>query len=846
MAKLKYNSRLVQNTIDELGVASNQLVNTEDDIRSALQIIANARGVHHVATDKLFSTLGFPAACQEMIEETIDKIKKTASELEAYNKEYEDASFLEKLGSTAGLFVTKLCEGFASGGEQLIDGFASVIGWGVGLFSKSAQDSIANFIKKDHVGEFFGNLYDTSLKGMVIRSWASEKGLACNIFKGIGTGISYALALAATGYVAGGLSTGTTLGAKTYAATLMSSLPAAAATAGIGGLGAGTQAGLKGGWDYSDALMYGIKYGAIQAGTTVVFSLAFKGLSKGWKMLKSKMKGNATSTDLMVINNNGTGGTGNTTGGTTPGGTPKSGVTFKGYTAGNGKTYTSLDDVWADVLSKDLSKKQVVDILKNTVGLDDGGIGHSFLSDATEFLRGKGNVATPRWIDQATKTAADAVDNTMINVGSVDDAISTISTAADDTIGTINNHTPSATDLAAINNSMDEIGGNLIKTQDALTSAQQALDDAIAAGADDATLSPLRQAVDNAKSAYNQQYQNLLTKQQQYRDLTAGGSFDGIGTEGSYKLIIGDDIAADSASVAGDITTLRAGTTKANGMVEYRPNWTNSTATTEGQIDVDEFAKLLDDQYGPVIPTQNPSTALATVGPTDIITLPPKGSTDVITLPPKGPTDIITIPPKGPTDIITIPPKGPTDIITLPPTPPVVIEPKPPIPAKDAVIFGVVQPEEIVTTPPITITPVDVIPVTTPPITTPPVIITEGPIIITTTPPVITTAPPVITTAPPVITTAPPVIITEPPVITTQPIIITTPPIVTTPPPSTDLEYVPIPNTGIGQNKSRGVGVAPIVAGAVAGIAGAVGGSLLNRKKENNDDSDEEELESEE
>ena len=55
MAKLKYNATLVQNTIDELGAASNQLVNTEDEMRSALTIIANAQGIHHVHTDTLFN-----------------------------------------------------------------------------------------------------------------------------------------------------------------------------------------------------------------------------------------------------------------------------------------------------------------------------------------------------------------------------------------------------------------------------------------------------------------------------------------------------------------------------------------------------------------------------------------------------------------------------------------------------------------------------------------------------------------------------------------------------------------------------------------------------------------------
>ena len=868
MAKLKYNETLVNNAIDELGAASNQLINTEDDMRSALTIIANAQGIHHVHTDTLFNTLGFPAACQEMIEETITSIKNRATEIEAYNKEYENASFLEKLGSTAGLFLTKICEGFASAGEQIVDGFASVLGMGVGLVSKDAQNSIANFIKKDHVGDYFNNLYDTSLKSMVIKSWASEKGLACNIFKGVGTGLGYAAALAAGGAISGGLSTGTMIGAKMGAATLMSSLPAAATIAGVAGIGAGTQAGLKGGLDYNDAFCYGIKYGAIQAGTTVVFSLAFKALSKGWNLLKSKIKGTPNSTSLTVVNNNGTtGGAGTTPGGTPPGGTPsggagtaaapKTGYTFKSsYTAGNGKAYTCLDDVWDDVVGGNLSKSQLRDIIKNTVGIDDSGIGHTFMSDAINVMKGK-VPTTPSWRTLAQQMAGTA-DETMAAAtgnmtgtgtgtgssmaGTVGDDMftssgSSSSQVAQDLVesttqtgaGTTQDVVEAAAgagadDMAAasardqlnsIRNSMNKMGENLIKDQNALTAAQTALDDAIASGADDATIASLKKAVEKAQTTYNGQYQRLLAKQQQYVDLTKNGQFNARGTE-SYKLIVGDDVVAGPNSIDGNITTLRAGTTTSNGTVEYRPNWTNATAKAEGQINAREFAKLLDDQYGPVVPTPTaPPTALATIGPTALATLAPSivptsPGTALATI---GPTGLATIPPKGPTALVPTTPPGPiaTIVPSIVPTVTVVPTIAPPItPVKgDTIIFGVVEPKEIVPTPSITIIPGTVEPVTTPPI------ITTPPVVITTPPPVITT-PPIVTTAPPVITTTPPI----------------------------DQEYVPIPNTGIGGSRSsRGFGVAPAVAGAVAGIAGIVGGSLLRSGTRDYREKEEEESE---
>ncbi|MBQ2909396.1 MAG: hypothetical protein IJE53_01145 [Bacilli bacterium] len=976
MAKLKYNATLVQNTIDELGAASNQLVNTEDEMRSALTIIANAQGIHHVHTDTLFNTLGFPTACQDMIEDTVTQLKSRAAEIEEYNKEYENASFLEKLGSTAGLFLTKICEGFASAGEQIVDGFASIIGLGAGLISKDAQNSIGNFIKKDHVGDFFGNLYDTSLKGMVIKSWASEKGLACNIFKGVGTGLGYAAALAVTGGIAGGVSTGTVVGAKACAATLMSSLPAAATVAGIAGIGAGTQAGLKGGWDYGDAFCYGIKYGAIQAGTTVAFSLAFKALSKGWQILKTKMKGTANSTALTVIDDaagaggttggtnpsnptgstggptgNAGGATGGTTGATgTPGATgtaAKAGMFKQSYTAQNGKAYTCLDDVWDDVVGGNLSKSQLRDVIKNTVGLDDSGVGHAFMADALNVMKGNppsavgwrtmatsmddtvsaaagtgsGTTINPNGPTTTTTTTTGGVADEMFNSASsstsgpgtqlstelvesattsnpgtqlsttlddtlgagLDDTVGaglddTLAASLDDTVGatTTGGQTYTKADLSKVKSSMDQMGERLMQRHDALTSAQSALDDAIANGADDATVTSLRQAVDKAQTAYTRQYDSLVAKQQQYVDMTSSGQFNKIGTEGTHKLIIGDDVIAGDGSVAGNVTTMRAGTTTANGTVEYRPNWTNATAKAEGQINAREFAKLLDDQYGPVAPTPiptAPSTALATIGPTGLATIAPKGPTGLATIAPQGPTAIATIgptglatiAPQGPTGLATIAPKGPTAIATIAPTvtpgpivtiaptvvpsivPTITIAPTiapAVIPAKgDTIIFGVVQPEEI--TPTVTITPVPVPTITTAPpiiITTTPVITTPPPVIITTTPPIITTAPPIITTAPPVITTAPPVVTTPPPVVITTPppvAVTTTPPVVTTTPPI-DQEYVPIPNTGIGSPSSPRFGSAPLIAGAVAGVAGVVGGSLLSKRNQKYYDEDEE------
>lgn len=872
MARLKYDSNLVNNAIDELGAASDQLLTTEDDMRSALTIIANAQGINHVHSDTIINTLGYPQAVQEMIEETITSIKTRAQEVEEYNEKYENASFLEKLGSTAGLFLTKVVEGFASAGEQIVDGFASVIGWGAGLVSKDAQDSIANFIKKDHVGDFFGNLYDTSFKDMVIKSWASEKGLACNIFKGVGTGLGYAAALYATGYVAGGLSSGTVLGAKAGAASLMSSLPAAATTAGIAGIGSGTQAGLKGGLDYNKAFANGIKYGAIQAGTTIVFTCAFKALSKGIANLKAKWHG-TKSTALTTTPQGGTGGpTGNPTGtgptGTGPTGgaggaagsstasTVKSGVTFEPY-----KGYTCLDDVWDDAIAGNLGKKDVIDIVKNTIGLDDGGLGHTFMSDYLNYIGGDASMAAgASWRNAAanlgkdiTDETASAISNTIHNTGTTGAPTGATTTATTGTSGSSSNSLATVADetfngaggkvtqevveegstrtAGQLLGDMENISRGLANKQNALTLAQQQLDDAIAQGADDATVAALQKNVANAQSAVDAQLGKLRLKQDAYIAETASGKYNAVGTE-KMKLINGEFVD-DVTSTAGDVTTLRVQTTRADGTVELRPNWTNASAMKEGQINPKEFAKLLDDAYGPVPPTTTTTTALVPKGPTDLVPVNP-GTTALV---PKGPTGLVPVNP-GTTALVPVTKPLPPAVVTPPQVlygpPPVTTPVTVPANTGNTIIFGVVQPEEIVPPAVVDITPAQVDPVVIPD----QVLYGPPPPPVIDTPPVEPPVPPVPPTPP-----TPPVTVPQDPYIPPQeivkPPIIESPPTPPTPPtPPIDTEYVPIPNTGLGQPHDSKLGFAPVIAAAAGGLAGAFGGSLLSDKKKKDDEED--------
>ncbi len=873
MAKLKYDSRLVDNTISELGDASSQLINTEDEMRSALTIIANARGIRHVHTDTLFNTLGYPGACQELIEETIANIKTRAKEVEEYNKEYESSSWLTKLGSTAGLFLTKVCEGFGSAGEQIVDGFASVLGFAAGLVSKDAQNSIANFIKKDHVGDFFDGLYSGSLKKMVQHSWADVDGLACNIFKGVGTGLGYAAALAATGGIAGGVSTGTMLGAKAGASVLLSSLPAAVTVAGVAGVGAGTQAGLQGGWDYNDAFGYGIKYGAIQAGTTIVFSYAFKLLAKGFNILKTKLSGTGKSTSLVVVNNNGSGGgaggtagAGSTAGASSSSGsaaasTAKSGVTFKSY-----KGYTTLDDVWDDVMAGKLTKGDVTDIVRNTVGLDDGGLGHTFMSDAMNVLRGKGGSAvTPAWKELAARAATGSGDEMTAAV--VNNANGTIiQNAAGDTFENAassvsqdimegaarqTNTGSGSTALMVIDDSLsksaDEIitnvvvnNGNEVVTNALVSSGDEVLsgvgahvgDDVILHTGDDIIASAGDDISTSLQKAYADYDELLLKRDMAVQKLTDLGEIPGNAPKAEFDAAkaaiaaIDDEIALAGQRIA-DLADNGAGSTALT-VVDKQ-----STALTV--VDKPNTSLAVVDKPGlPAVVQKPSSTALVVVDDVvdDLVPVTKPGLPAVVEKPglpavvqkpglPAVIDDVVD-------DLVPVPPNPTTPVPVPTPTVPVVPGQTPVIPGKDTIIFGVVEPDPIPTSPDVVITPTDFTPVVIPPDVTPPI----------ETPPIIT--PPIET---PIVT--PPI---ETPPIYTPPIEtpIPTDPIVSEPQPTpTQPEYVPIPNTGLAGNTSRGF--MPAVAGAVTGLVGAIAGMFGAKKKNNDDDEDDvEELEEDE
>lgn len=245
MARYTYNSSLVEQTIDELSQACSAITNTNSEIQKGISAITSARGGELFADVGFGTITGYESAVTEMVDSMSTLIRQKAQEIE----EYESAPWYKKLWNSLAMGALKVVEGIASVGENLMDGVVSLAGFVGGVFNSDFQDSVAEFIKKDHVGEAFYNAYETGwLQDVNKYSVYSHTSTAANVLKGIGS---------ATAYVAISLIPGVGVGAS-------------AAVAGVGGLGSGTQSGLQAGKTFNQAFAQGVKEGVVAAGTTLV------------------------------------------------------------------------------------------------------------------------------------------------------------------------------------------------------------------------------------------------------------------------------------------------------------------------------------------------------------------------------------------------------------------------------------------------------------------------------------------------------------------------------------------------------------------------------------------------
>ena len=244
MSRYTYNSNLVAQALEKLGSAYDSLAQTNVDMKKGIDTICNARGAENMQVD--FSVItGYRSQVIDYIDEMSNTIREKTQEIE----EYESAPWWKKLFSTIGMGVLKVVEGFVGLNENVVDGFAAIVGWVGGLFSSDFKDSVGEFIKKDWVGDTTAQWYEEGwLKDINKYSYMSHQSTAANVLKGIGT---------AAGYVA--------LSCIPYVGPIIAGVAATA-----GGIGSGTQAGLQAGNTFDQAFGEGLKQGAVAAATSII------------------------------------------------------------------------------------------------------------------------------------------------------------------------------------------------------------------------------------------------------------------------------------------------------------------------------------------------------------------------------------------------------------------------------------------------------------------------------------------------------------------------------------------------------------------------------------------------
>lgn len=132
-----------------------------------------------------------------VVQEDINSLIGILDEQWQLIQEYNDASYLQKLGATYTMIATNLFEGGVSVLEDIGDGVIMIAATVASPFTDTT--SLQLFAAQDLTGEAFDYLYeDGFLKNIEKYSGFSHNSTAANVFKGIGTAGPYIL-LASTG-----------------------------------------------------------------------------------------------------------------------------------------------------------------------------------------------------------------------------------------------------------------------------------------------------------------------------------------------------------------------------------------------------------------------------------------------------------------------------------------------------------------------------------------------------------------------------------------------------------------------------------------------------------------------
>ena len=263
------------------GISSKGVAQVKSNVRDAMQKLQSAKGIEYVAQID-------PGHFDDLYDSVASAISGLSGKFsESYKaiEEYSTADPVDKFLASTLMAGSKFGEGILSVPEELGDGALSIVGWGAGkLGFKGAQDEIGKFIEKDWAHTAFDKLYYST--DFAKKSAFTEDSGISGAFKIGGKAVGYLYAGGLATRVGGKMLSGAKAGGKLYklghgALNLASGSTWGSTTAAaLGGMGSGTQNGLRSGMSYDDAFNQGVKSAAIQGGTAFAAGKISEGLAK--------------------------------------------------------------------------------------------------------------------------------------------------------------------------------------------------------------------------------------------------------------------------------------------------------------------------------------------------------------------------------------------------------------------------------------------------------------------------------------------------------------------------------------------------------------------------------------
>ena len=240
-------------------VGKNEVETARDAVHEAMNKLNNVNGLaEYVGTVNIGDFDGVFDGIASGIEEIGNQIQAKANDI----KTYEESEWYEKLGSTFAMGAAKFGEGILSVAEDIGDGVVSVVGW-VAPKDSGFEKSCSDFVEKEWSHDAFNFYYESDFAK---KSTFTEDSAAAAGFKIAGSTTGYlALGGVASGF-GGSMAANSTGRISKAAGTFMKSTTRMnTLSAGLSGMGSGTEANLHKGLSMNDAAWEGAKQGASQA-----------------------------------------------------------------------------------------------------------------------------------------------------------------------------------------------------------------------------------------------------------------------------------------------------------------------------------------------------------------------------------------------------------------------------------------------------------------------------------------------------------------------------------------------------------------------------------------------------